>query len=411
MPGQTATTQSTHDPRLQEAIGLMMQFVERTGVISGRPTNRYLWTDAFAVCNLLGIARATGDERYLGLALRLIDQVHHTLGRHRADDARAGWISGLSEREGESHPTRGGLRIGKALRERRVGEPFDEQLEWDRDGQYFHYLTQWMHALDQASRATGQARFNLWARELAETAYNAFSCRTLGSGRPRMMWKMSTDLSRPLVTSMGQHDALEGFVACVELCATAAGAKSSYGPSLKMEQAGFAFMAEGMTESSGWVTVDPLGIGGLLVNACRLDQLTRCGRNPDAKLAHALLAAALEGLQRLAHHHDLRLPASERLAFRELGLDIGLQAVELIKSPELDASVEALGPYGRLVDEIEACWRSPLHQKTRSWLDHRDINEVMLATSLGPDGYLNLGAGAAASLSPGVSTSQTFRRP
>jgi hypothetical protein len=54
----------------------------------------------------------------------------------------------------ETHPTRGGLRIGKQLPERRPGEPYDPQVEWDRDGQYFHYLTKWMHALDQASSRT-----------------------------------------------------------------------------------------------------------------------------------------------------------------------------------------------------------------------------------------------------------------
>ncbi len=86
-----------------------------------------------------------------------------------------GWISGLAEREGEAHPTRGGLRIGKPLPERAPGEPFDERLEWDRDGQYFHYLTKWMHALDQVARATGQPMFNVWARELAHAAHRAFT--------------------------------------------------------------------------------------------------------------------------------------------------------------------------------------------------------------------------------------------
>ena len=36
-----------------------------------------------------------------------------------------------------------------------------------------------------------------------------------------MYWKMSIDLSRPLVASMGQHDPLDGFVTCAELDATA----------------------------------------------------------------------------------------------------------------------------------------------------------------------------------------------
>jgi hypothetical protein len=61
---------------------------------------------------------------YADLALQLVDQVHHVLGRYRADDTRTGWISGLGEREGESHPTCGGLRIGKALpKRRRVAQP------------------------------------------------------------------------------------------------------------------------------------------------------------------------------------------------------------------------------------------------------------------------------------------------
>ena len=57
-----------------------MRFAERTGLISDLPPKRYLWTDAFAVCNFLGLAQATGEERYTALALRLIDQVHQVLG-------------------------------------------------------------------------------------------------------------------------------------------------------------------------------------------------------------------------------------------------------------------------------------------------------------------------------------------
>jgi len=49
-----------------------------------------------------------GDEIFKKIALRLVDQVHHILGRHRHNDPRTGWISGLSEEEGEKHPTIGG---------------------------------------------------------------------------------------------------------------------------------------------------------------------------------------------------------------------------------------------------------------------------------------------------------------
>jgi len=41
-------------------------------------------------------------------------------------------------------------------------------------------------------------------------------------------------------------------------------------------------------------------------------------------------------------------------------------------------------------DEIEAFWRDPEHQRVTTWTEHQDINEVMLATSLAPDGFLVL---------------------
>src|SRR5262245_4880122 len=180
--------------RTEEAIGLMMQFGVRTGLVGDHPQRRYLWTDAFAVCNFLYLARATSDARYTELALELVQRVHHVLGRHRNDDRRTGWISGLSDDLGEAHPTRGGLRIGKPLPERVPDRRADDRLEWDRDGQYFHYLTKWMHALDQVTRMTGQTIFSTWARELMYTAHRTFTYRSRGGGR-RMFWKLSIDLS------------------------------------------------------------------------------------------------------------------------------------------------------------------------------------------------------------------------
>ena len=173
---------NSHEEAIEKAPLLMRSFAERTGLTSDRPQRRYLWTDAFAVCNFPGLARLTGERSYADLALRLVDQVHHVLGRYRADDTRTGWISGLDEREGESHSTRGGLRIGKALPERRPGDRSDQALEWDRGGQYIHYLTEWMHALDQVSAATRDPRLNVWARELGDVAHAAFA-RSAG-GRP-----------------------------------------------------------------------------------------------------------------------------------------------------------------------------------------------------------------------------------
>lgn len=115
---------------------LMTDFAARTGLTGEGSPRRYLWTDAFAVCTFLALERRTRDDGYRALALRLVDQVHHVLGRHRADDPRSGWLSGLGAVEGARHPTRGGLRIGKPFPEREADEPMDERLEWERDGQY-----------------------------------------------------------------------------------------------------------------------------------------------------------------------------------------------------------------------------------------------------------------------------------
>ena len=90
----------------------MLRFAARTGLTTARPPRRYLWTDAFAVCNFLSLARVTGEGRYTELALRLVEQVHGVLGRHRPDDARRGWISGLGwalQRIGDALPPGGGV--------------------------------------------------------------------------------------------------------------------------------------------------------------------------------------------------------------------------------------------------------------------------------------------------------------
>jgi hypothetical protein len=58
-------------------------------------------------------------------------------------------------------------------------------------------------------------------------------------------------------------------------------------------------------------------------------------------------------------------------------------------SPEVRASLQALIQYAPMCDEIESFWRDPDHQRASTWDDHRDINEVMLATSLVPAGFLH----------------------
>jgi hypothetical protein len=377
------------------AASLMAAFAERTGLTSDRAPRRYLWTDAFAVCNFLALADRARETRYLDLALRLVDQVHDVLGRHRPDDARRGWLSGLDEATGAAHPTRGGLRIGKPLPERRADEPFDERLEWERDGQYFHYLTKWMHALDQVAGATGDRRYNVWARELAAAAHAAFTRETGPGGRRRMVWKTSVDLARTLVPSMGHHDPLDGLVTCLQLEATAARlGGSAAGPGLAAATEDFARMLAG----ADLRTTDPLGLGGLLVDVCRLAQLDARGAAAARGLAGELIAAAEEGIAIYARRGEWQQPAAYRLAFRELGLAIGLGGVALLRGAgaapvdrALRARLSALASQAALGETLVAFWRNPVHQRARTWSEHLDINEVMLATALVPAGFLGFG--------------------
>jgi hypothetical protein len=239
------------DLKTNQAADLMESFAARTGLTGPAPPRRYLWTDAFAVCNFIALRRTTGDARYADLVSQLVAQVHDVLAPRRDPE----------------HPTIAGLRIGKPFPERAIGEPYDANLEWDRDGQYFHYLTKWMLALDQLARDLRQPKLIVWACELAQTAQRAFTYGA--SGERRMFWKMSVDLSRPQVESMGQHDPLDGFVTCLGLVATAA----RWQPPVKCpDLAGAIADFASMIEPRVLATADPLGIGGLLIDARRLQQ-------------------------------------------------------------------------------------------------------------------------------------------
>jgi hypothetical protein len=378
---------------------IMTEFARLTGLSPATSApRRYLWTDAFAVSNFLGIYKETGGKEFKDLALQLVGQVHRVLGRHRNDDHRTGWISGLDEEEGGLHPTKGGLRIGKQLKERKPNDPFDERLEWDRDGQYYHYLTKWTHALSRVTKVTGDFTFNRWAIELAKTAHAKFVYAPPSGGQKRMYWKMSTDLSYPLVPSMGLHDPLDGLVTYSQLQATAAEDPEQSIADLRAEILDMANMCEGKS----WVTDDPLGIGGLLSDAFRVAQLMLKGYLTLPGLLGDLLDASLAGLGAFAKEDSLKLPADYRLAFRELGLSIGLAVVERLpglvernehafgKDHDLRVQMKALKQYERFKEVIESFWLQPKNQQAESWVAHRDINMVMLATSLSPDGYLTL---------------------
>jgi hypothetical protein len=151
-----------------------------------------------------------------------------------------------------------------------------------------------------------------------------------------------------------------------------------------------------------WATDDPLGIGGLLFDGCRVAQLIVSGNLEQAGLLETLLESSLIGLDSFVKQNSLKLPADYRLAFREFGLSIGLQAVEKIREligqesglfrekDLLHSLLKTLSRYAALREIVEMFWLEVTNREASSWIAHHDINRVMLATSLAPDGFLEI---------------------
>jgi hypothetical protein len=158
---------------------------------------RYLYTDAIAVVNFLTLYNEKRGEPnatyYLDLAKRLVRVVHSTLGYTRDGSSR---LPGATDAE----PLKGGLRIGKIDAEGPEG-----------DGQYHHYLTLWMFALNRLSVASGQTVYNDQALSLAKAIHPNFIIDGTGS-EPKLIWKMSVDLKKTLNKLESGWDATQGYV-------------------------------------------------------------------------------------------------------------------------------------------------------------------------------------------------------
>ena len=111
----------------------------------------------------------TKQPHFLVLAAILVESVHDILGRTRDLSAR---LPGASKQS----PLSGGLRIGK-----------NEASGADGDGQYHHYLTMWMFALNRLSVATGDPAYNDHAVALAKAVHPAFVYQR-DTAHPRVVW-------------------------------------------------------------------------------------------------------------------------------------------------------------------------------------------------------------------------------
>jgi hypothetical protein len=104
----------------------------------------------------------------------------------------------------------------------------------------------------------------------------------------------------------------------------------------------------------------------------------------------AVLEAAYVSLRAFLPKNLIHVPASSRLAFRELGLVIGLRAAEKLEEIQGASSqiVQRILGFRTLAKRILEFWLKKESRETLTWLEHRNINMVMLATSLVPYGYL-----------------------
>jgi len=100
-------------------------------------------------------------------------------------------------------------------------------------------------------------------------------------------------------------------------------------------------------------------------------------------LLKTVLDSALFGMESFTKNNQLKFPADYRLAFRELGLSIGLKSVKLLmgcikENPDLfgwrvQQQVESLMNYEPLADTIERFWIDDKNRKFGSWIEHQEI--------------------------------------
>ncbi|CAF0880954.1 unnamed protein product [Rotaria sordida] len=294
--------------------------------------SRYLWTDAYGVCNFLTLYRETNDIKYLEQADALINNVHDTLGYERNVKKRLGNAT-------DEYPTRGGLRIGK----------IEDEGSHDGDGQYFHYLTKWAFALSRMAKIKNDQRYIRWAIDLIKAIHPHFVYRDRNN-QLHMYWKMSIDLTYPAVPSEGNLDPYDGYIT-YRLVDELAEERE-----LEKEIADMKSMVD--IKYARYRSSDPLDLG---------EALWITHWYPDEQWAKTITTKSLQALEELWQHGDFQESLNRRLAFREFGTTIGVQ----------------------VNDKAGDIWKNRINDIHNLWLPHlykrdKDISPVMFCTSLRP---------------------------
>ncbi|KAL8725059.1 MAG: hypothetical protein Q9166_007590 [cf. Caloplaca sp. 2 TL-2023] len=306
---------------------------------SGGHRGRYLWTDAFGVLNFLTLYKETTDRKYISLADNLIKTVHAVLGSTRDRKSR---LPGAVE----ENPLGGGLRIGKM-----------DEYGSDGDGQYHHYLSIWMFALNRMAIASGESNYNTQAIALAKAIHPHFF-HDVTSAAPRMYWKIAMDMSRPLVASEGNLDAVDGFVV-FRLLAAASGDPQC----LADEVADYQRVID--RKGMHAVSNDTLDLGMSL-------WIAHWSHGTD-KSAQQLGSRCLEKFDSLADQGLLESNFRRRLAFRDFGACLGLRCYRG-DDPN----------YEPLAERLLVKWEIYVESQPE---DLRPINQVMYAAAMIPGAF------------------------
>jgi hypothetical protein len=246
----------------------------------------------------------------------------------------------------------------------RIGKEKDEGRE-DGDGQYFHYLTKWMFALNRMTIATQEPKYNGWAIDLALAVHQHFVAKQ-PDGQLRMYWKLSIDMSRPLTESEGNLDPFDGYVTYRILQEV----NSTY-PSKTAKTEDLKAL---ITQMEKMVSVrstkkremyDPLDNG---------EALWICHWFPNEEWSVRLSKAAADGLNTLYQVGEFHKVPELRLAFREFGTVLGVKCFPDRLAVEWQERADALAH----------TWDHELYSRDR------DITPVMYCSALMPGVWRNM---------------------
>lgn len=179
---------------------------------------------------------------------------------------------------------------------------------------------------------------------------------------------MNVALTRPAVSSSGNLDSYDGLVTCTLLQRQAAALGA--GVPLAAEVASLAALVEARWRA--YASDDPLDLGEAL-------WLAHFGLQPSggAPWARHVAAASLAGLDGLWAAGYFDQPLRRRLAFREMGAALGVQALLAVRPATAGAEL-----WRRRVAQLHAAWAADVCGRDR------DISPVMLAASLLPGLWL-----------------------